>query len=367
MKNFVLHRINFSNFLSFDSDCTMSFVLDGKNAYSCEGFKSSANDGICLSPISVVAGEDRSRINFLNAINFLNLIFNGDEVAALSSCYGLLSPLVVLDGNFSLEFEMDKVLYRYVLDFEEGQVVYESLHQKREKLYSYIFVREADMVSLKYEIKVKNFGVAEKRLRHVNNKLSLIYVGAQQGIQVAKNIARSFLLMSGAGGVNSLPDIVPRQVLDAASVFYGNDSLRKKMVDFLVARGFDLCDVQIRRCKFIGQGGAQIVCHVPDILRHRKDESGAYSSSPIWLEDRRFMAVFVQLSVLLPILQKGGVVCMDGMDALVEPEILNSHLDMFVNPESNKKNAQIILATRSIDVLGGVHPSQAYIANRVFV
>ncbi|SFN67367.1 hypothetical protein SAMN05660284_02031 [Formivibrio citricus] len=347
----------------------MSFVLDGKNAHSCDGFKSSANDEICLSPISVVAGEDRSRSNFIKAINFLVGLFNGGEEDLLCGHLGCTSFLPlgsVLNGNFSLEFEMNGVLYRYVLELERGRIVYESLHQKRAKLYSYLFVREIDQVCFLNEIKIKNFGVTEKCLRHVKANSSLIYAGAMQGSLIAKKMASSFLSMMGGGAVRDLQDVLPGQVLKAADFFYNHDLLRKKMVNFLVHQGFDLCDVKMKRSRHIPRDGNPIFYYVPEIIRSCTRKPDGYSVTPIWLEDRKFMAVFVQLSVLLPALEGGGVVCMDGMDALVDPEILNAHLGMFANFESNVNNAQVILVTKSIDVLGGVHPCQAYIASRVY-
>lgn len=368
MNNLILHSFNFSNFLSFEGDCKISFVLNGENAGSCNAFNSLANNRVFLSPISVVAGDDRSRANFMRAINFVVELFNGRRIGGAREKAGrpsLFCSDSMPSGIFLIEFEMSGVLYRYDLEIDCGKVVYEALYSKNGKRYSYLFVREVDPDCCVEEVKVKNFGVTAKYLRDASGCASLIHLGSNSGSAVAKNIANSFLLILGGVASCDFFDILPSQVLSAASVFYKNNALRKQMVDFLRAQGFDLTDIDVVRFKRVKRGGEQVYYYIPKVVHASEDGAEARSENSIWLEDRKLMAAFVQLSFLLPALNEGGVVCFDAMDGLVAPEILNAHLNMFSNRSVNKKNAQIILATKSIDVLSKVHPRQAYIANRI--
>lgn len=369
MNNLILHSFSFSNFLSFDGDCRISFVLDGVDAGVCNGFKSHANNDIILSPISVVAGDDRSRANFMKAISFVVGLFNGGKVGDLNDrkCGADILPSgPVLGGSFLIDFEINGLLYRYDLELDSGKIAYESLSCKSWRRYRYLFVREFDWVSSQDEVKAKNFGATRKHLRHSQGCLSLIHVGSVGGSLMARTIAKNFLLMLSGLTASDLADVLPSQVLDAARVFYKNTLLRRQMVNFLKAHDFDLIDVEILRFKHVKRDGEQIYYYVPNIVRANQDASACDSVTSIWLEDRKLLTAFVQLAFLLPALNEGGVVCLDAMDGLVGSEVSSAHLNMFASREVNKKNAQIILATKSIDVLSKVHPRQAYITNRVF-
>ena len=72
---------------------------------------------------------------------------------------------------------------------------------------------------------------------------------------------------------------------------------------------------------------------------------------PMQYESSGTKQLFVLLKAILVVLAKGGVAVLDEFDVNLHPEMVLSLFDLFVQPETNPKNAQLLFSTHSLRVL----------------
>ena len=74
--------------------------------------------------------------------------------------------------------------------------------------------------------------------------------------------------------------------------------------------------------------------------------------------------LFVLLKAILVVLAKGGVAVLDEFDVNLHPEMVLSLFDLFVQPETNPKNAQLLFSTHSHRVLSKLDKYQIILTEK---
>jgi AAA15 family ATPase/GTPase len=83
-----------------------------------------------------------------------------------------------------------------------------------------------------------------------------------------------------------------------------------------------------------------------------------------WHESSGTQGAFILLSRILPVLQNGGLVLIDELEADLHPHMLAPILDLFFSPKTNPHNAQIIFTCHSIEVLSLLHKAQVVLVEK---
>jgi len=73
---------------------------------------------------------------------------------------------------------------------------------------------------------------------------------------------------------------------------------------------------------------------------------------------------FVLLSELLPVLDSGGLALIDEMESDLHPHMLTEVLNLFLNPSTNPKDAQIVFTTHTAEVLSQLQKSQVALVEK---
>jgi uncharacterized protein len=87
-------------------------------------------------------------------------------------------------------------------------------------------------------------------------------------------------------------------------------------------------------------------------------------SLPFNMESNGTQGAFVLLSRLLPVLENGGLAVIDEFENDLHPHMLEPILDLFANPATNPRGAQLIFSTHAIEVLNLVEKSQVMLVEK---
>lgn len=355
---FKVHRVNFSNFCTFRDDAEISFVLGTDNVEVCGGLASWAVDDVYLSPVITVAGSNRGLFNSIRPlisvarfVSGMPIPLPGDEVEFHTH------PLSENEnGEVVVVFELGGKLYRHVLMFESDKIVFEALYVKTSKLFSCVFAR--DVVS--GDVKVSKFGVTATQLKSTRQNCSIVAAAAELGSPLAQALVSAFSPVAASDGFARPADVLPADILTASRIFAENEALRQQLVSFLSTQNEFLVDVVFEKKQYDFDKIGERELFIPFGVKRIASACQESCIQPLWNESRDLLAVFVQLSRVLPILQKGGVAVMDRLDEGVPDETLPFVIDLFLKKDTNPHGAQLLFTANCLDVLKCMHASQIY-------
>lgn len=85
---------------------------------------------------------------------------------------------------------------------------------------------------------------------------------------------------------------------------------------------------------------------------------------PFYLESSGTQGAFVLLSRLLPILETGGLAVIDEFENDLHPHMLEPILDLFANPKTNPKKAQLLFTCHAAEVLNLLNKAQVMLVEK---
>ena len=92
--------------------------------------------------------------------------------------------------------------------------------------------------------------------------------------------------------------------------------------------------------------------------------NGQSHKLPIQYESSGTKQLFTLLRSILKVLDQGGVAVLDELDANLHPEMVSALYELFVSPDTNPKNAQIIFSTHSHQILNELDKYQVVLVEK---
>jgi AAA15 family ATPase/GTPase len=147
-----------------------------------------------------------------------------------------------------------------------------------------------------------------------------------------------------------------------ASRFYANHlDMRDKMSRILSSWDMGLSDIRVeKRPAPLETGELQALDFSFGVHRVGEREH----ILPFHEESNGTQGAFVLLSHILPVLQDGGLVIIDELEADLHPHMLRPLLDLFFSAKTNPHNAQIIFTCHSMEVLNLLHKAQVVLVEK---
>ena len=360
----MLHRYRFKNFFSFAEETEVSFQLNRQVPASDLVFLSPS--GVRLSKAVAAIGPNASgKTNVLKPLAFLGGFVSDsftsrkpeDEIPVQAHFFSDSK-----DSRFEIEFEVNGRHYRYRLVVNPERVVHESLHLKTSKYFSFIFRRDWHEPSSAYDIRQQKFGFAAGEAKKVRPNASLIATAAQYNVPLAKELADYFSRFHSNVSYSGQNDFETRDVFEAADFFIDRPALRTQMSEILSSLDLGLDEVIIESRPVLGsEAGKMGKFNIPYGV-HRK--GGRKLELPFWYESSGTQAVFVLLEKILPALEHGGVVIIDEMEADLHPDMITAMLDLFIDPERNPHNAQVIFTCHALEILNDLQKEQVILIEK---
>lgn len=337
----MIHWFEVENFTSFVAPTRIDFT-PGKvvDDYSV----ATSPSGIRLSKLVGVFGPNAAgKTNLIRALSrtadFISESFNWPESTLLPfkpHFFGKDKP-----ARVALQFELPAdegsatpVVYRYEIEANEQQVVRERLRVRTSQLFSRVFERELSGKTYK----ITGLG---SRFRDVPERISFVSWLARHEMPEARRIASYFkrYQTNEFGVAGRVPLLVGMWA--AIDAYRHDPRLHRDMLEVL--RRWDLGVADVRYVSTRVAGNEQETWEA--IVTHRRGEKSA--ELPMVVESSGTVGLFAQLSVLLQVLREGGVCVMDEIESDLHPDMVEMLLDLFIDPETNPKQAQLIFTTHA--------------------
>lgn len=359
----MLHRYAFSNFQSFRDEAELSLRLNGK--VPTTGWESVSRGGERLSLVSAVVGPNGAgKTALLKPLVFALWFIRESFQLAVDATIPVVPHFASADAPTEIEVEGEDHegrLWRYVLRLTPQRVLHESLYQRRQGRFSYVFVRDWLADEQAYAIKQQDFGFSLAEARKVRPNASLIATAAQYGVPLAQMLSRAHVqtnIVNTGRLVFRADNDLPR----AASHFSTNAEQRAAMVRLLQSWDLGLSGVELRELSQQRADGEVSRFWFPFGIH--ADRAGGSRTLSFLEESSGTQTAFVLLSRLLPVLTEGGVAVIDEFESDLHPHMLEPLLDLFAHPQTNPHHAQLLFTCHSSEVLNLLHKSQVMLVEK---
>ncbi len=348
----MIHSFSCKNFYSFGELTTIDFEVNN-NAPQNDGYFKTVS-GSRLSKVETVIGPNASgKTNLLKVLPFLKWLIV-DSFSAKPEDPVVVEPFAFgeaknLPTELSVVFEIDGKVYTYSFELTQKQILTEKLVRsnfvKDKKGTQKIFSRRWDETQNRYVFEGSSFGLPksfENLLRSnasvISSAARLNHIESQEISNYWQNIETN-VIAAGWIGDNLLPNKIPQWF--ETLIFYSNHDDLKKEAEKLLSR-FDLGLSEIIFEKEKGQERL-----TPKDVQARHLFKGKEYLLPVIYESSGTKQLFVILKSILAALDKGTMTIIDEFDVNLHPEMIIALFDLFIHPETNPNNAQLLLSTHS--------------------
>lgn len=353
----MIHSFSCKNFYSFGDLTIIDFSVNDKAPFNKGYF--TAPSGNRLSKIEMVVGPNASgKTNLLKILPFLKWLISDSFITNPSSPLPvkpfLFGELKDKPTELSVDFEIDSNIYSYSFVLNESKILEEELrvrNKTKQKITSKkVFSRKWDEKTEKYILDDKNFSLPKNFDNLLRANASVVSVAVRLNHKSSQDILNFWkkvetnVVEAGWVGDHLLPNS-GQQLIETLDFYSdGKNELLKKEAEKLLSR-FDL-----------GLGSF-------DIKKEKKENSlslnvrvshsfnGRIEYLPMQYESSGTKQLFVLLKTMLLVLNNGGVAVLDEFDVNLHPEMVMSLFELFIQPETNPNNAQILFSTHSHRVL----------------
>lgn len=234
---------------------------------------------------------------------------------------------------FDIIFRTEDRQFRYQLSLIQGTVIKENLYVQEigDKEVCLIFERSEDECVLGTEIE-------DISVERVNNTMPLLaHIYINYDIDVI-NMAVSWLFDMEAIDYDD-----PEKELSVLIPSAKSD--RKKLLSMLKEMDIQIEEVHIKK---------DLDGNVQNIYAKHRMQDGNICEIPLEEESSGTRKIFSCLARILSCLEDGSLLVADELDAKLHPKLLQYIIELFTNPQSNKKGAQLLLTSHDITTM---HPN----------
>lgn len=369
----MIRRFRFSNFCSFLDETEVDFTTSAKTPTD-ESFVSTAFGDQASLLLGVFGPNAAGKNNLLKVLAFIDYF--------IRSSYRSLKPgeKIPIDRfagpsgknaptTFELEFSFGDVRYLYSCTITSQKVIEETL-----KLYSAETGQFKQVLSRKLgkggELQLRVFekftevSLLKEALRDRPNA-SMLSAGLQTG-------RREFTLVLNALG--HIPtNVDPRGKRDrpfegltgdlvACSEFFHqhpehHDALR----ELLYAADVGIHDFQFHPIRLQVENAEPREAHL--IFYKHKGPKGDFELG-VERESSGTQRLFTLFRAFIEVLAKGGIVVIDEMESDLHPHLIPMILDLFKNPEVNRKRAQLFFTCHHVEKLNHLQKEQIILVEK---
>ncbi|MBU3978770.1 ATP-binding protein [Patescibacteria group bacterium] len=347
----MIHSFSCKNFYSFGEETTLNFVVNN-NVPENNGYFMTPS-GIRLSKVETVIGPNASgKTNLLKILPFLKWLiidsFNAkpeDPIVVKSFAFGEAKNEPTY---LSVVFEIDEKVYTYEFVITKEKILNEELKLtsfvKEKKSTKKIFSRNWNEKENRYDFDGENFELPKGFENLLRTNASVIGTAARLNHAESKVIAKYWgqietnVVEAGWIGDHLLPNSIVQ--LGEAFNFFSENSVLKTEAEKLLCR-FDLglSGFEIKKEK--KENGFSLNVQATHLFNGQKQYL------PVQYESSGTKQLFVLLKSILVALEKGSIAVIDEFDVNLHPEMVIALYDLFVQPETNPKNAQLFMSTHS--------------------
>src|SRR3990167_7797373 len=347
----MIHSFSCKNFYSFGESAEINFTVND-NAPENNGYFKTPS-GVRLSKVETVIGPNASgKTNLLKVLPFLKWLiidsFNTkpeDPIVVQPFAFGEAKDQPT---ELSVVFEIDDKVYAYDFMITTDRILTEKLERttlaKEKKGTQKIFSREWNFSQNRYDFEGENFKLPKEFENLVRKNASVIGTAVRLNHEESQKIAKFWqqietnVIEAGWIGDHLLPNSIAQ--LGEAFDFFSENSVLKAEAEKLLSR-FDLGLEGFEIKKEKKENGFSLNVRAAHMFNGEKQYLA------VQYESSGTKQLFVLLKTILLALQNGSVAVVDEFDVNLHPEMVMALFDLFIQPETNPNNAQLLLSTHS--------------------
>ncbi len=358
----MLKNIKITNFYSIGEEQEISFEINSKDVLDNSAIKKD-NDTF-LNLVSCIIGPNASgKTTVLKAIVFLCWFINESYSKLKNDTKIPINQHRLKQGatKIEIEFYEEKILYKYLIEFNQNEVIREKLDKKIERM-SNIFEsnREGNNFSLKTNhFKINDADEARFKERHNISLLScLIDTGYLPEISFFKKLKTN---INKFGPTPTSP--FPMMCLYISTEIQKNEDLYQKILQFSKEIDLGIADFQFTNVLMPDQNNPKEIKTLPllECIHYAKNKKFTLS---ILEESNGTQHYIYLLFEILPILKSGGLVVIDEIESAIHPFVARKIISLFEDKKTNPNNAQLFFSTHQHSLLNDRTKTQIFIAEK---
>lgn len=350
----MLLQFNFKNFKSFREETTLDMSATGISEFK-NHIVQIGNEKVL--PIAAIYGANASgKSNVIEAFRFMSeyvaysFAFGGDDSSENEQFETLKPKPFLFDKNtknqeskFEVYFvsseESGSKLYNYGFTVNDEGVQEEWLNYKAKSSrgdYKRIFYRTGDKLSLD--------GIPKPSRENIEVSLEkealIVSLGAKLKIVKLKQIRDWFLSNEFADfGRPEENYFLSRRLPEG---FVDKNEVQKKVVDFISSFDTSIIGFKVEVIDGKKENGST---RVKVDAVHKMTESDELTTIPLHMESAGTLKMFALYPMLQEVLENGGVFFVDELNARLHPLLVRTFIIAFLNPDINKKKAQLVFTS----------------------
>ncbi len=361
----MLHRYRFSNLYSFRESAEVDLRLGLREAQS-DWWAKDADEQRVGKVVAVIGPNGSGKTSLLNALVFLHWFMlasfatnkPGETLPFAAHALATNEPSE-LEVEFIANVDGEQKLWKYALRLTPQMVLSETLYVRRKRWVN-VFERIWNEEAASYDVKGLEFATLPKTTINDRRDASLISIGIQHGLPIAKGFAQLPFLSNIVAFGKEWTDLT--QLQRATAFFFDNPEHQQTLNNLLRAWDLGLSEVELREFNEPDEEGNLKPKRLAVGIHTGRDEK-RYQLAFV-RESRGTQAAFVLLSRLIPVLAVGGVAVIDEFESDLHPHMLAPILDLFANPAFNPHNAQLLFTSHSMEVLNLLPKSQVILVEK---
>jgi len=359
----MLKTIKITNFHSIGNEQELSFEIAPKEILDNSACK--INDKTSLNLVVCTVGHNASgKTNTLKALNYICWLVNDAYTNLKSSSGTIVDPHKLHskeNTKFELEFFNDGILYQYIIELNNQEIIHEYLGQNIVKGFSRIFECTRNGNNWDYKSpSIKINKEDQKRFQILTNipLLSLLISTGYLSQITFFNKILSNVVREGKVSVNSFSS--PFYIFNKLE---RDNNLCKNVLSYIKEFDFSISDFSFQEVELVNSTN-------PDVKRKEvflKCQHGGidkgFSLNFFDESDGAKQSISI-LTEILPILQSGGVAILDEIEDGLHPEIIQKIIALFERKKTNPNKAQLLFSTHQHILLNDRTKTQIFFAEK---
>ena len=316
-------------------------------------------DGVRVAKIIGIYGANASgKTNLLRVLpalaDFISESFNKPLESAPPFAPHFFNPDAPVKIHVEFQSPEDGSRYRYSVEVLGKRVLSESLKRKTSKLFSRVFERnwEGDT----YRV----VGLGDRHAPNLRENVSWLSWLAQYNVPEALELVQYFKSISS----NMIGSNVRKQSwfgsLMATEFFRRSPDYTARAIKQLNRWDIDINDICFEKLALPGSDNTDGPWMAYGVNK-RGDKTVRI---PMIEESSGTNGLFSVLSIVMPVLDNGGVAIIDELETDLHPHMVDALLDLFVQPDTNPRNAQLIFASHADWLMNLLHKTQIMLVDK---